>query len=158
MNDDELDEALSALPHLRPSADFADRVMARVAVPALAAAPPVTSRWRRRRWPVALAASVALVVMGATAASVVVAMGQRALLAALGERLLSLAGTWALQGAQTVTATVLASPAAGILQSLARPSASLIAAFVLGSLVYMSGWLALRRLLHTPPGAMHARS
>ena len=144
---------LEALPLMGPTADFADRVMARVAVPQ-----PLTVRTldvlRRRvfatRRSMAIAASVLLLVAGSMAGSVVWTLGHQDTLAALGSWLTMQAGQAAWLGLRGVASNFIEQPWFAGLRALAGSPGRLGLACALALVAYLSGVLALRRLLALP--------
>jgi len=157
LTDDELDRALASLPYRSPGPGFADRVMARVAVPAaIETRRPVAPRPVTRP-SLAVAASLAVAVIGSLAASVVWSLGHQALLASLGEWLGGQAKAWAWVGVRAFAEAATALPKVPLLRGSAVSLSTLAAASTFGSLVYLSGLLTLRRLLIVPTRqVMHA--
>jgi len=148
MTDDELDRALASLSYPRPRADFADRVMARVALPApLAVRQPARVPVRRSLVPAAIWAAA---VIGPLVASVVVALQHWTVATALVGGLTAIAGQWTLTGIKTFLFAAMLRPVASLLHGFAISPAALAAVLALGSLGYLSGLLALRRLMTVP--------
>jgi hypothetical protein len=158
MTDDEIDRTLASLPYPRPRTDFADRVMARVAVPTALEVRRPARVAARRPLAVATAAATAVAVVGPLAASVIWALTHWTLAMSLGGWLAAMAGQWTLGGLQALVQAVVMQPGSVLLRALSVPPATLAAVSALGSLVYLSGVLALRRLLTAPTRqVMHAR-
>jgi hypothetical protein len=146
----EIVEQLAALASLAPSAGFEDRVMARVTV-----ADPFALRSLRRRIfatrrSLAIAASLALALVGSMAASVAWSLANQDLLLAAGNWMLaqgSQAGWLALQG---VASNFIEQPWYQSARAFADHPARVAAALGALSLAYLSGVFALRRLLALP--------
>jgi hypothetical protein len=154
--------SLDALPHFSPSEDFADQVMFQVAVPdPFAMRSMATARRRvletgRSR---ALAASVAIMLVGAMAASIIWTSLNRELLTSAGTWLGGEATQWFWVAVRGTFANVTEQPwfdaarrAFGAPVRLAAVSACIM-------LLYAVGLMALRRLMAFPSpteGAAHA--
>ena len=141
MTDEELDALLAGLSSPGPAPDFADRVMARVAVVRPALAP---------RWSFAVVAALVLVVLGAMAASIVWTSTHQAVLAGAGHWLTTEAASWALAGLRAVVGSFAGSPGAALVKQLAARPLQVAAFSALGSLLYAGGALALRHLMALP--------
>lgn len=151
---------VSGLQLMSPAPGFADRVMARVAVPQ-----PVQVRTldllRRRvlasRSSMAFAAGLLLVMLGSMAGSIVWTIGHQETLAALGSWLTAQAGQAAWLGVRGVASNFIEQPWFAGFRELASSPARLAIASGLALLAYLSGVLALRRLLALPtPRVAHA--
>jgi hypothetical protein len=146
----EIVEQLAALPLMAPAVGFADRVMAQVTV-----ADPFALRSLRRRIfatrrSLAIAASLALALMGSMAASVAWSLANQDVLVATGHWLLSQgtqAGWLALRG---LASNFIEQPWYESARAFADHPARLAAALGAVALAYLSGVLALRRLLALP--------
>jgi len=144
---------LAGLPLISPSVGFADRVMARVAVPQ-----PLTARTlevlRRRvfatRRSLATAASLLVVVAGSMAGSIVWTLGHQDTLAALGQWLTAQAGQAAWLGLRGIASNFIEQPWFAGFKALAASPGRLGFASALALVAYLSGVLALRRLLALP--------
>jgi hypothetical protein len=148
-----LDERLAALPLFEPSANFTDRVMASVRVPDPFAIRSIrTARRRLFATPrsAALAACLALLVVGSMATSVVWTLANRDTLLALGGWLVAEAGQWAWVGVRGAALTLMEQPWFAGFRGLLDEPGRLALASALGTMVYVSGVLALRRLLTAP--------
>jgi hypothetical protein len=148
-----LDAQLAALPLFAPRADFADRVMASVKVPDPFAIQSISAARRRLLTSprsLALAASLAVLVVGSMAASVIWTLANRDTLLAVGSWLATEAAQWAWVGVRGAALTLMEQPwFAGFRGLLDDPGRlALVSAF--GTLVYVTGVLALRRLLAVP--------
>ena len=144
---------LTALPLMSPAPGFADRVMARVAVPQ-----PLTIRTldvlRRRvfasRRSMAIAAGLLVLLAGSMAGSVVWTLGHQDTLAALGRWLTAQAGQAAWLGLRGIASNFIEQPWFAGLRALAGSPGRLGLACALALVAYLSGVLALRRLLALP--------
>jgi|SRR6476661_2143566 hypothetical protein len=151
---------IAGLPLVGPAPGFADRVMARVAV-----AQPLRVRTidlvRQRvfasRRTLAFATSLLVVVIGSMAGSIVWTLGHQETLAALGSWLTAQAGQAAWLGVRGVASNFIEQPWFEGFRALASSPARLAIASGLALLAYLSGVLALRRLLALPtPQVAHA--
>ncbi|MGH7498505.1 MAG: hypothetical protein ACREL3_06605 [Gemmatimonadales bacterium] len=149
----ELVALISALPLMSPSQDFADRVMQRVSVPdpfLLRSIAGIRRRVFATPRAAALAATLALVVLGSMTASIVWSLAHQQALAAMGSWIRAeawQAGWIALRG---LASNVIEQPWYSTLRgSIEHPAAwSAVSAFA--SLLYIGGIVALRRLLALP--------
>jgi hypothetical protein len=151
---------IAALPLMSPTAGFADRVMARVA-----AAQPHTVRTldviRHRvfasRRSLAFAASLLVLVAGSMAGSIIWTLGHQETLAALGAWFTAQAGQVAWLGVRGIASNFIEQPWFAGLRALAASPGRLWLATALALVAYLSGVLALRRLLALPtPRVAHA--
>ncbi|MDQ2669891.1 MAG: hypothetical protein M3Y31_04605 [Gemmatimonadota bacterium] len=150
--EDELDALLRGLPRYAPAVGFEDRVMASVRVRrpfgarSLAYARGLAARPRA----LAAAAALVLVVLAAMTTSVVWTLGNRETLTALG----AWAGGEATQllwaGTRAVYSSLVEQPWYAAARRFLEDPARLMAVSAAASLVYLSGLLALRRLLALP--------
>lgn len=144
---------LEALPLHAPKPDFADRVMASVRIPdpfAIRAFQAARHRLLASRRSVAIAATVALVLLGSMGASAAWTLANRDTLIAAGNWLAGEAGRWAWLGLRGAALNLIEQPWFTGFRSLVDAPARLAAASAAMSLVYVSGILALRRLLAVP--------
>jgi len=151
--DREIAEQVAALPLISPAAGFADRVMARVIVPDPFAIRSLQATRRRLFYtPKSFAAAVgfALVFFGAMLGSVVWSLGHQETLASLGSWLFAQGAQAAWLGVQGVASNILEQPWYGGLKSLTDNPGRLALFSALGSFAYLSGLIALRRLLAAP--------
>ena len=146
----EIMEQLATLPLMAPSAGFADRVMARVTVADPFALRSLRQRIFASRRSMAVAASLAFALVGSMAASVAWSLANQEVLVSAGNWLLA-------QGAQAgwLTLRGLASnfieqPWYESARAFADHPARLAGALGAIALAYLSGMLALRRLLALP--------
>ena len=153
---------LATLPLVAPPADFADRVMARVALPDPFALHSLGGSRRRlfaSRRALAAAASVVLVLGAAMAASIAWSLGNRETIAAAGTWLGNEAVSWLWVGLRGAASNLMEQPwydrARGLLGAPARIAMLSAAA----SLAYLGGVLVLRRLMALPrTGVAHAHA
>lgn len=149
----EIAEQISALPLMGPSAGFTDRVMASVTVAdpfALRSLRTVRQRIFATRKSVAIAASLALALVGSMAASVAWTMANQDVLASVGNWVVAQgtqAGWLALRG---VASNFIEQPWYESARALAENPGRLSAAIGGAGLAYLSGVVALRRLLALP--------
>ncbi len=146
MKDDELDRLLGALPHVGPSPDFADRVMARVTVPARAAVSTPLPIVRRPR--VLLVAALAAIAV-AMVASIAWSIAHEATLTSLSRWLSASASEWTLRGLREVASSVARWSPGGLRATRLSPS-SLAIGSGLGSLLYVGSAFLFYRLMITP--------
>ena len=137
----EIVEQLSTLPPMGPSAGFADRVMA-----------SVTVRQRRfaTRRSVAIAAGLALALIGSMAASVAWTLANQDVLASIGNWVLAQGTEAGWLALRAVVSNFIEQPWYESVRALAGQPGRLAAAVVVASLAYLSGVFALRRLLALP--------
>ena len=149
----EIADQISALPLLSPGVDFADRVMASVAVPDPFAIRSLQATRRRlfaTRRSLAVAASVAILLLGSMAGSIAWTLANQDTLASLGGWLITQSGHAAWLGLRGVASNIIEQPWYDALRSLAEHPARLALASAMASLAYLGGVLALRRLLALP--------
>jgi hypothetical protein len=149
----EIVSLLSALPLMSPSAGFADRVMLSVAVPDPFALRSLESTRRRlfaSRRTVALAASVALLLVCSMTASIVWTLGHQQSLADLGSWLAGEAGRAAWLTVRGLASNFIEQPWYTGFRNLAAHPTRLGLASAVASLAYIGGVVALRRLLALP--------
>jgi hypothetical protein len=145
--------ALAALPLPAPRPGFADRVMASVRVPDPFAIRAIQAAQRRlfaSRKSVAIAAGLALVLLGSMAASALWTLANRDMLVAAGNWLAGEAGRWAWVGLRGAAVNLIEQPWFSGFRSLIDAPGRLAVASAAMSLMYVSGVLALRRLLAVP--------
>jgi hypothetical protein len=148
-----LDAQLAALPLLTPRADFSDRVMASVRVPDPFAIRSLRTARRRllaSSRSVAIAASLAVLVLGSMVASAAWTLANRDTLLAFGSWLSTEAGQWAWVGVRGTALTLMEQPWFAGFRGLLDAPGRLALASAFGTLVYLTGVLALRRLLTVP--------
>lgn len=152
--------SLDALPHFSPSEDFADQVMFQVAVPdPFAMRSMATARRRvletgRSR---ALAASVAIMLVGMMAASVIWTSLNREVVTSAGSWIGGEATQWFWVALRGAFANVTEQPWFDGARHLLGGPARLAAVSACVMLLYVAGLMALRRLMALPAnGAAHA--
>ncbi|MDX2192744.1 MAG: hypothetical protein NW201_05285 [Gemmatimonadales bacterium] len=142
-------ELLQALPTVAPRAGFADRVMARVQVPAPAPVRRALPAWATRRT-LGIAATLAVSLGGSvwwTAANEALVRGL------VGAATSTVTGLW-VPAAQAQVAAMAAHPwALRVEQLLGDPARAAAVASALGA-AYLGGLLALRRLLAAPQATL----
>lgn len=151
---------IAGLPLMSPTPGFADRVMARVAVPQSAQVRTfdlLRQRVFASRRSMAFAAGLLVVMLGSMTGSIVWTIGHQETLAALGRWLTAQAGQAAWLGVRGVASNFIEQPWFAAFRELASSPARLATASGLALLAYLSGVLALRRLLALPtPRVAHA--
>jgi hypothetical protein len=146
----EIVEQLAALPLMAPSPGFADRVMAQVTVADPLALRSLRKRIFGTRRSMAVAASLALALVGSMAASIAWSLANQDLLLSAGNWVLvqgSQAGWLALRG---LVSNFIEQPWYESARAFADQPGRLGAAFGALALAYLSGVFALRRLLALP--------
>jgi hypothetical protein len=148
-----LSAQLGALPIHWPRADLADRVMASVYIPdpfAIRALQAARRRLFASKKSIAIAASVAIVLLGSMAGSVLWTLANRDTLLAAGSWLLGEAGRWAWVGLRGAALNLIEQPWFSGFRSLVDAPGRLALASAAMSLMYVSGIFALRHLLAVP--------
>ncbi|HEY8197955.1 MAG TPA: hypothetical protein VIG04_13315 [Gemmatimonadales bacterium] len=149
----EIVEQISALPLVSPAADFADRVMASVVVPDPFAIRSFQATQRRlfaTRKSVAIAASVALLLLGSMAGSIGWSLTHQETIASIGNWLLAQGGQVAWLGLRGLASNLIEQPWYSGIRSLVDNPVRLAIGSALASLAYLGGVFALRRLLALP--------
>jgi hypothetical protein len=145
---------LEALPLYGPSLEFPNRVMASVYIPDPFAIRSLEAA-RRRLFAsprsIAIAATVALLMVGSMAASAVWTLAHRDTLVATGNWLAGEAARWAWLGLRSAVLNLIEQPWFAGFRGLVETPGRLALASAALSLIYVSGLLALRRLLAVPP-------
>jgi hypothetical protein len=159
--DREIAELIAALPPMSPAEGFSDRVMARVAIP-----DPFALRFlqatRRRLFAAprsfATAAALLFVLVGSMAASIAWSLANQETLASIGNWLFAQGGQALWLGVQGVATNLIEQPWYSSFRSLVENPARLAVISAMGSLLYLGGLLAMRRLLAVPTQQVaHAR-
>jgi hypothetical protein len=147
---------LASLPVLRPAPDFADRVMHAVVMPdpfSLRSLASIRRKLLATPKAAALAATIALLLVGSMTASIVWSLGHRETLLAAGSWVAQ-AGWVALRGAAS---NLMEQPWYAALRGSLEHPVRWGALSALASLAYLLGVVALRRLLALPmPRVAHA--
>jgi len=149
----EIVELIGALPPMSPAADFAERVMASVVVPDPFAIRSLQATQRRlfaTRKSVAVAASLALLLLGSMAGSIAWSLTHQETLASIGSWLLAQGGQVAWLSLRGLASNLIEQPWYHGIRSLVDNPARLALGSALASLAYLGGVFALRRLLALP--------
>jgi hypothetical protein len=148
-----LDEQLAALQLLSPAPDFADRVMRHVAIPRPLTVPglqPVRRRFLATRRSMALAAALAVLLVGSMAGSIIWTLGHQATLVSFGGWLLAQTGQAGWLAIQGVASNLIEQPWYDAVRSAFGSPGLVAAASALAAAAYLAGVFALRRLLALP--------
>jgi hypothetical protein len=151
--DREIAQLIGALPLMGPAEGFADRVMARVAIPdpfALRSLQTTRRRLFATKKSLAVAATLVLALLGSMAGSIVWSLANQDTLASLGAWLFTQGGQAIWLGVQGLATNVIEQPWYTGLRSLMENPGRLAALSAVGSLMYLGCLLALRRLLAVP--------
>jgi len=144
-----------------PAPDFADQVMASVTIPdpfAIRSLQATQHRLFATRKSLAVAASLTFLLLGSMTASVAWSLTHQETLASLGGWLLSQGGQLAWLSVRGVASNLIEQPWYNGFQSLLDNPGRLALGSALASAVYLSGVIALRRLLALPTQQVaHAR-
>ena len=149
----EIVEQIAALPLMGPDTGFADRVMASVIVPDPFAIRSLQATQRRlfaTKRSLALAASLALLLLGSMAGSIAWSLSHQDTLASIGNWLLAQGGQVAWLSLRGLASNLIEQPWYGTVRSLVGNPIHLAAGSALATTVYLVGVLALRRLLALP--------
>jgi len=149
----EIVEQIAALPLMSPTADFAERVMASVVVPDPFAIRSLQATQRRlfaTRKSVAVAASLALLLLGSMAGSIGWSLTHQETLASMGTWLLAQGGQFAWLSLRGLASNLIEQPWYNGIRSLVDNPVRLALGSALASLAYLGGVFALRRLLALP--------
>jgi hypothetical protein len=149
----EIAEQIAALPLLSPTPGFSDRIMASVIV-----ADPFAIRslqaTRRRLFAtprsLTIAASLTLLVLGSMAGSILWSLSHQQTLASLGSWLMTQGGQAAWFAVRSLASNFMEQPWYSSVRVLAESPARLALVSAVASLAYLSGVVALRRLLAPP--------
>ena len=151
--DREIAEQISTLPLMSPAEGFSEGVMARVRIPDPFAIRSLQAT-RRRLFATpksfAVAAGLALFLLGSMAGSIAWSLGHQETLASLGSWLFAQGGQALWLGIQGLASNLLEQPWYSGFKSLAQNPGRLALFSALGSFAYLGGLLALRRLLAVP--------
>ncbi|MBA3761223.1 MAG: hypothetical protein H0X07_11910, partial [Gemmatimonadales bacterium] len=149
----EIVEQIGMLPLMSPAPDFAERVMASVVVPDPFAIRSLQATQRRlfaTRKSVAVAASLALLLLGSMAGSIAWSVTHQETLASIGTWLLAQGGQVAWLGLRGLASNLIEQPWYSGIRSVIDNPARLALGSALVSLAYLVGVFALRRLLALP--------
>jgi hypothetical protein len=151
--DREIAEQIAALPLMRPSEGFADRVMASVAIPDPFAIRSLQAT-RRRLFAtpksLALAAGLLLFLLGSMAGSIAWSLTHQETLASIGNWVLSQGAQAMWLGLRGLASNFIEQPWYENIGALVEHPARIALISALGSLAYLGGVVALRRLLAVP--------
>ena len=149
----ELAGLLNGMPRFDPSSDFEDRVMARVAVPdpfGLRAFRNVRARLASSRRSLVFATSVAVVLVVTMGGSIAWSLTNQEALAAIGSSVAAEAARWFWLGLQALASNLVEQPWYEDALDVVGTPARLALFSGMASLLYLSGVLALKRLLALP--------
>lgn len=149
----EIVDQIAALPLLSPAPGFAERVMQGVVVPdpfAIRSFQAARRRLFATRRSLAVAASVALLLLGSMAGSVVWTLGNQDTLASLGGWLLAQTGQAGWLALRGLASNFIEQPWYDGVRAVLEHPLRLAAASAAASLAYLGGVIALRRLLALP--------
>jgi hypothetical protein len=149
----EIVNLISALPLMSPAPDFADRIMAAVAIPdpfAIRSLQTIRRRIFATRKSVALAASLALLLLGSMAGSIAWSLAHQETLASIGSWLVSAGGQIGWLTLRGLASNLIEQPWYATLRTLLDNPIRLALGSALATAVYLGGVLALRRLLALP--------
>ena len=149
----EIVEQIAALPLVSPAADFADRVMASVVVPdpfAIRSFQATRRRLFATRKSVAIAASLALLLLGSMAGSIGWSLTHQETIASIGNWLLAQGGQVAWLSLRGLASNLIEQPWYDGIRSLVDNPVRLAIGSALASLAYLGGVFGLRRLLALP--------
>jgi hypothetical protein len=149
----EIADQIAALPLLSPMPGFSDRVMASVTVPDPFAIRSLQAT-RRRLFAtpksIALAASLALLLLGSMAGSIVWSLNNQETIASLGSWLITQGEQVAWFGLRSLTSNFIEQPWYSSVRGLFANPGRLALLSAMVSLAYLGGIVALRRLLALP--------
>jgi hypothetical protein len=151
--DKEIAEQIAELPLLSPLPGFGDRVMASVRVPdpfALRSLQATRHRVLATPRSLAMAASLAVLLVGSMIVSITWTLGHQAMLASWGRWLLAHGSQALWLGLRGVASNLIEQPWYGSIRALAESPGRLAVISALASLAYLGGLLTLRRLLALP--------
>ena len=148
----EVVQQLASLQLLSPAEGLADRVMQQVSVPAPHAIRSIQTRRRilTTRRSVAVAAAIAILLVGSMAGSIVWTLGHQATLASIGGWVMAEVGQAGWIAVQGVASNLIEQPWYDTARSLFDSPGRVAFSGSLATLAYLAGVLALRRLLALP--------
>ena len=146
----EIVEQLAALPLMGPSPDFADRVMASVRIADPFALRSIRRRIFATRRSLAIAATLALAVVGSMTASVAWSLANQDLLVSAGHWVLAQGTQAGWLALRALASTFIEQPWYESVRAFVGHPGRLAAVLGAVSLAYLSGVFALRRLLALP--------
>lgn len=149
----EIADQIASLPLLGPTPGFSDRVMASVIVPDPFAIRSIQAA-RRRLFAtpksIALAASLALLLLGSMTGSILWSLSHQQTLTSLGSWLVSQGGQAVWFGVRSLASNFIEQPWYSSVRALAESPGRLALISAMASLAYLGGLVALRRLLAPP--------
>jgi hypothetical protein len=149
----EIADQIAALPLLSPLPGFSDRIMASVIVPDPFAIRSLQAT-RRRLFAtpksIALAASLALLLLGSMTGSILWSLSHQQTIASLGSWLVTQGGQAAWFGVRSLASNFIEQPWYSTARALAESPGRLALLSAMASLAYLGGVVALRRLLAVP--------
>jgi hypothetical protein len=149
----EIADQIAALPLLSPLPGFSDRIMASVIVPDPFAIRSLQAT-RRRLFAtpksIALAASLALLLLGSMTGSILWSLSHQQTIASLGSWLVTQGGQAAWFGVRSLASNFIEQPWYSTVRALAESPGRLALLSAMASLAYLGGVVALRRLLAVP--------
>lgn len=151
--DREIADQIAALPLMSPADGFAEGIMARVVIPDPFAIRSLQATRRRifaTRKSLAFAAGLMLFLLGSMTGSIVWSLTHQETLAAIGSWILAQGGQAAWLGVRGLASNFIEQPWYDGLRSVMENPARLALISALGSLAYLGGVIALRRLLAVP--------
>ncbi len=149
----EIVEQIGSLPLMSPQPGFADRVMAAVAVPdpfAIRSLQALRRRLFATRKSLALAASLALFLLGSMGVSIAWSLTHQETLASFGGWLVSQGSQFAWLSVRGLASNLIEQPWYSGIRSLLDNPGRFALGSALASAAYLGGVLALRRLLALP--------
>lgn len=149
----ELVGLLNGMPRFAPSTGFLDAVMTRVALPdpfALRAFRNLRARLASSRRSLAFATSIAVVLAVTMGGSIVWTLTNQEVLAAIGSNVATEAASWFWLGLQALASNLVEQPWYEDARAAIGSPTRLALFSGMASLLYLSGVLALRRLLSLP--------
>jgi hypothetical protein len=149
----EIVDQIATLPLMSPAEGFSDRIMASVSVPDPFSIRSLQATRRRlfaTRRSLAIAASLALLILGSMGGSIAWSLANQETLASVGNWLLTAGGQVAWLSLRGVASNVIEQPWYTGFRSLLENPGRLAVASGLATTVYLIGVLALRRLLALP--------
>ena len=149
----EIVKQIAALPLMSPAPDFAERIMAAVVIPDPFAIRSLQTARRRlfaTRKSMAVAASLAVLLLASMAGSIAWSLDNQETLASAGTWLVSAGNQLVWLSLRGLASNLMEQPWYGGLRTLLENPLRLAIGSALASAVYLAGVLALRRLLALP--------
>lgn len=149
----EIVDQIAGLPLMDPATGFAERVMASVSIPdpfAIRSLQATRRRLLSSRKSLAVAASLAVLLLGSMAGSIAWSLSHQEVLTSAGSWLLSQVTQAAWLGLRSVASSIIEQPWYTSARSLLENPLRLAVGSALATAVYLGGVIALRRLLALP--------